>query len=76
MDDLALLNRARELAGAVLRRLEELMDWGSVGTQGKEVQKFCLEEGEAGQGIPFHPGRRGHSLSVRPASEEFGLLVH
>ena len=33
-------------------------------------------EGEAKQGIPFQPRRRDHSLSARPASEEFGSLVH
>ena len=35
VDDLALLSRARELAAAILRRLEELMDWGQLAFKAK-----------------------------------------
>ena len=58
MDDLALLNRARELAAAILRRLEELMDWGQLAFKAKKSRSLVLRIGVAGQRIPFQPGMK------------------
>ena len=52
------------------------MDWGQLAVKEMKSKSLVLRKGKAGQGILFQPGRIGHSLSVRLASEEFGLLIH
>ena len=49
MDDLDLLNRAKELTAAILRRLEECMDWGQLTLKKKKSKSLVLRKGKWGQ---------------------------
>ena len=46
MDDLDLLNRAKELTAAILRRLEECMDWGQLTLKKKKSKSLVLRKGK------------------------------
>ena len=55
MDDLALLNRGK-LAAAVLRRLEELMDWGQLTFKAKKSRSLVLRKGKLDKEFHFSLG--------------------
>ena len=76
MDDLALLTRARELAAAILRRLEEFMDWGQLAFNSKKPRSLVLRKEKLDKEFHFSMGEEVIPSGVRPASEECGLLVH
>ena len=56
MDNLALLNRAREPAAAILRRLEELMDWGQLAFKAKKSRSLVLKNGKLDKEFSFSLG--------------------
>ena len=56
MDDLALLNTARELAAAILRRLEEYMDWGQLAFKAKKSRSLVLRKGKLDEEFHFSLG--------------------
>ena len=56
MDDLTLLNRARELAAAILRRLEELMGWGQLAFKVKKSRSLVLGKGKLDKEFHFSLG--------------------
>ena len=56
MDDLTLLSRARELAAAFLRRLDELMDWGRLAFKAKKSRSVVLRKEKLDKEFHFSLG--------------------